>query len=273
MTTPDGHHEENTFTHGFLDDCRRAAMTMFLLVAVTLFVGFMCGCTSVGGVLLIPALVLLSGLDLRMVMGTVLLSFFFSGSVGAFMHYRAGRLDFSIAVPLCLGAVVFGFAGAVAKQYVSVPILSGILGVSIIIAGITTLRPLRGGGFMTSMPKRAQNIGLIIIGSAVAFLSAMTGAGGPVLSVPLMIILGYPPLASIVAATPLSVVLTFSGSIGNILVGSIDYRMGVLITALMMLGVAIGTYSIKFFNPDKLKIAVAVMCIVAGVYMLVNSLM
>lgn len=248
-------------------------MALLLLTVVTLIVGFLCGCTSVGGVLLIPALQALSGLDLRTVMGTVLLSFFFSGLVGAAMHLRAGRFDKKTALPLCLGAVFFGFAGAVAKQYVAVPLLSGILGAAIIIAGATALRPVRGTGLMASLSPRAQNAGLFAIGAVVAFLSAMTGAGGPVLSVPLMLLLGYSPLFSIASAMPLATMLTFSGSIGNVIVGDIDYPIGALITVLMIIGVAVGTHSIRFFNPEKLKIGVSALCVVTGIFMLAASVL
>jgi uncharacterized membrane protein YfcA len=244
---------------------------MPFLIVMTCVVGFLCGATSVGGVLLIPTLDAASDMGLRKVMGTVLLSFFFAGLVGAWMHWRAGRSNWRMAWPLCLGCLLFGYPGAVAKEYVSIPALNGILATAIIIAGLSSFRPLKGGGVLPP-PSRARDAQLFLIGAVVAFLSAMTGAGGPVLSVPIMLLLGYEPLMTIAIAQPLQVAITFSGSVGNMRVGAIDYPMAALLTVLMMVGVAAGAYTIRFFKPDLLKKVVSLMCVGTGGYMLLHSI-
>jgi uncharacterized membrane protein YfcA len=202
----------------------------------------------------------------------VLFSFFFSGLVGAYMHYKAGRIDWRAAWPLCLGCLLSGYPGAVAKEYVSIPALSAILAVAIILAGVTALRPVRGRPRPEPVSSRARDAQLFLIGAVVAFLSAMTGAGGPVLSVPIMLVLGYGPLMTIAIAQPLQVAVTFSGSIGNMVVGAIDYPIAALMTFLMMIGVAAGVYAVRFFKPDTLKRAVSLLCVGTGGYMLCNSL-
>lgn len=244
---------------------------MILLGFASLVVGFLCGCTSVGGILLIPAVDAWTDLGLRTVMSTVLLSFFFSGFPGLLIHYKAGRIDMGVAVPLCLGAVVFGYAGAVAKEYISIPVLSAVLAAAIIIAGVFALRPVPSTGRIMPPASRRRNIELAIIGAGVSFLAAMTGAGGPVLSVPLMLVLGYPPILTIAVAAPLQMTITLSGSLGNIAVGTIDYTLAAVITLFMATGVAVGTWSIRYFNPERLRIAVALLCIGSGAYMLIRA--
>ncbi len=113
---------------------------------------------------------------------------------------------------------------------------------------------------------------VFLIGAVVAFHSAMTGAGGPVLSIPVMLVLGYAPLMAIAVAQPLQVTIALSGSIGNMLSGAIDYPIAVLMTVLMMTGVAAGVYAVRFFKPDTLKKAVVLMCVGTGGYMLLNSI-
>lgn len=250
---------------------------MIFLIAVTLVVGFLCGSTSVGGVLLIPTLDACLDLGLRTVMGTVLFSFFFAGLVGSYMHCKAGRMHWRVALPLCLGCLASGYPGAVSKEYVSVPALNAILAVAIIIAGATSLKPVAvkpptAEDAPLPLPSKTKDVQLFLIGVIVSFLSAMTGAGGPVLSVPVMLVLGYPPLMTIAVAQPLQVAVTFSGSIGNMVTGAIDYPAAALITVLMMTGVAIGVYAVRFFKPDTLKKAVALMCVGTGAYMLINSI-
>lgn len=245
---------------------------MPLLIATACIVGFLCGATSVGGVLLIPTLDASSDMGLRTVMGTVLLSFFFSGLLGTWIHSRAARINWRMARALCLGCLAFGYPGAVAKEHVSIPALNIMLGAAIVMAGLTSLKPLKGGT-ATYQGTGTQNAQLFLIGALVAFFSAMTGAGGPVLSVPIMLILGYDPLLAIAIAQPLQMAVTFSGSLGNISVGAINYPMAALLTVLMMLGVALGIYAIRFFKPDILKKLVSLMCVGTGGYMLLKSVL
>ena len=245
--------------------------TAYLAITV-LLVGFVSGCTSVGGVLLVPAIIAWSSLEPRVVIGTTLLAFFFAGLAATFVHHRAGRIDFRSALPLCLGAVLFGYAGAVAKQYVPVPVLSGLLGAAIVAAGIPALRPIRKGtGIIDRLSPTGQRNGLFLVGACVAFLSGMTGAGGPVLSVPAMLLLGYPAIAAIATARPLQLVVTLSASIGNIMVGSVDYSMALFVGALMVVAMSTGAYCMRFFNPQLLRIGVSVLCILTGLYMFARS--
>lgn len=244
---------------------------MVQIIAVSLLVGFLCGCTSVGGVLLIPAMDAFSSLGLRMVMGTVLFGFFFSGLLGTYLHSRKGSINWRAALPLCLGAAATSYAGALAKEYVAVPSLNNILAVIIIVAGVTSLRPVLGLGRMAESSRKIQDAGLFLIGASVGFFSGLTGAGGPVLSVPMMLIAGYQPLLAVAVAQPFQSVIAFFGSIGNMSIGGIDYRMGFIITLPLLLGVLLGIYSLKFLKPKGLKMAVSAMCIATGAYMLAKS--
>ncbi len=247
-------------------------MQTLFLVAISLFVGFLCGCTGVGGVLLIPALDACSDLGLRKVMATLLFSFIFSGLLGSFLYNRSRLIDWRGGLPLWLGCALTGYAGAAAKEYVSVPALSSLLGIIIVLAGITALRPVTGLGLLPAAPRRKQDAVLFAVGAGVSFLSSMTGAGGPVLSVPIMLILGYGPLAAIAAAQPLTVVITVSGSAANAVLGSIDYRVGFAMAALQLAGVAVGVYSLRYFKPDLLKKIASLLCAGTGAYMLARNL-
>ncbi len=245
-------------------------MQFIFLALLTLFVGFLCGCTSIGGVLLLPAMDACTDLGLRKVTGTALLSFFFSGLLGTWLHMRSGLISFRAALPLCAGAALTGFAGAFAKEHVPVAAISTLLAVIIIMAGIVALKPPSAVGGAHPSGRKAD-IGLFALGAAVSFVSCMTGAGGPVLSVPLMIIMGYAPLLAVTVAQPFQVIVTLSGSVGNVLVDSIDYRMTLFITVLLLAGVGVGVFALRFFKADMLRKAVALLCIGTGAYTLART--
>ncbi len=247
-------------------------MQMLFLIAVALFVGFLCGCTGVGGVLLIPALNACSDLGLRKVMATLLFSFIFSGLLGSYLYNRARLIDWRGGLPLWLGCALTGVAGSVAKEYVSVPTLGALLGAIIVLAGITAMRPVTGVGLLPAAPRRRQDAVLFLVGAGISFLSCMTGAGGPVLSIPAMLILGYAPITAIAASQPLTIVVTVAGSAGNAFLGDIDYGVGLIMAALQLGGVGAGVYSLRYFKPDALKKIAGLFCAGTGAYMLTRNL-
>ncbi|MBP3731114.1 MAG: sulfite exporter TauE/SafE family protein, partial [Mailhella sp.] len=89
-------------------------MTLFLAF-MCLVVGFLCGATSIGGILLIPAIQYSADMPVSLASGTALCSFFFTSAWGTFLHWKRGRLEKYMVLPQCLGAAVFGCLGALAK--------------------------------------------------------------------------------------------------------------------------------------------------------------
>ena len=80
-------------------------MLLAVLCVTGLVVGLLVGLTGVGGILIPPALILLSGLEPHEAMGTALASFLPIALVGTFMYRRLGHVDWSQAVPYMLGGL------------------------------------------------------------------------------------------------------------------------------------------------------------------------
>lgn len=68
-------------------------MATFFLALFAVMVGFFCGCTSVGGILLIPAIVVFSALGMHQAMATALFSFALMAVLGTWLHHRKGSID------------------------------------------------------------------------------------------------------------------------------------------------------------------------------------
>ena len=75
-------------------------MTAAALAAVAVLVGFFIGAVGVGGVLLIPALAVLGGLDIHRASATGLFTFLFTGLLGTWLFYRKGSVDWRITAPM-----------------------------------------------------------------------------------------------------------------------------------------------------------------------------
>jgi uncharacterized membrane protein YfcA len=240
-------------------------MTFFLACAF-IFVGFLCGATSIGGILLIPAIQYCAGLPLAVASGTALCSFFFTAAVGTFLHRRAGNLRRELVLPQCLGALLFGCLGALTKFFVGAVALNAILASLIIVSGVAALRPARPRRSMETEQGRFRY--LLIVGAVVGFMAGLTGMGGPVLSVPLMIVMSFPPLATVAAAQPFQMAACFSGSIGNIILGQIDWTITITSVFLQSIGVWAGVCAARRMPTNWLKKAIAFLCVFTGVFML-----
>lgn len=245
----------------------------FAWLAVSSFgVGVFIGAVGVGGVLLIPALIYLAGLNVHQSMATALASFVATGIAGTIAFQRRGSIDWRVTTPLCIGAVMFGFFGAWANAYVNASVLSIILALVIVMAGVYTLAAVRGmpTPALHDFP-RLQLLLLFGIGAFVGFGSGLTGAGGPVLSVPLMIVFGFPPLLTIGASQVIQILASASGTVGNLKYGAVDFSVVGLIVAFEVVGVLLGAKIIHAVNELIVRRFVAWLCVLVGAAMIAKS--
>lgn len=244
-----------------------------ILMAVALAVGTLIGAVGIGGILLIPAISLLTGLPIQTAMATALLTFIATGLLGTFLFNRRGSIDWGLTVPLCVGAAAFGFFGAWTNSRMDGRILTILLAAFIIVAGCNTALNRRGVGAPNwSHAGRQQKILLFCIGAVAGFGSGLTGVGGPALSVPLMLLFGFSPLASIGASQVVQILAAISGTIGNLRFGTIDYKLAIALTIFEVIGVQLGVRIVHAIKPDSLRGTVAILSILVGTGLLLRSL-
>lgn len=247
-------------------------MDTVLLGAISLIVGFFCGCTSIGGILLIPGIVVFSSLGIHEAMATALFSFAIMAMLGTFMHSRKKTIRWREAFILCCGALVSGFAGARVNALFSADMLNMVLAVLVLFAGLSTLRPGAKPLYdVTGSSPAVQYGALLALGMLVGFMAGLTGIGGPVISVPFMIAMGYAPIVSIAVAQPLQLVAGVSGSIVFMLNGSVDYGMAAWVTILELIGLYTGICLAYRMNAKSLRIFISALCIATSLYLFVRG--
>ena len=247
-------------------------MTFILLGTVAFVVGLLIGTVGVGGILLIPAIAAFAGLSTQVSMATALFSFMFTGFVGTYLYHRRGSIDWGITIPVCIGAAAFGYLGALANAKADPVLLNLALACIIIFAGAYALKPASPGGDFRYDPASTRHRLLLLgIGAAVGFGSGLTGVGGPVLSVPMMVIVGFAPLTSIATAQVIQIAAAISGTIGNLAHGAIDFGTAGWTTGLELAGVAAGVGIAHSCQTRTLRLAVAVICILVGGMLLVRA--
>jgi len=206
-------------------------------------------------------------------MATALFTFAFTGVTGTIMFQRRGSIDWRVTRPVLLGAVFFAFVGAWVNSLTGPGALALILAGIIIFAGVYTLARWHG------MPHpafaghpRAQNFLLLALGAIAGFGSGLTGVGGPALSVPLMVLCGFPALTSIGTSQVIQIVAAVSGTLANLKYGTIDYGVAATVTLLEIAGVFAGARIVHAINADLLRKFVAVLCVAVGTWLMGREL-
>ena len=242
------------------------------LALISIAIGALVGAAGVGGFFMPPALMLLTGMDIHRSMALSLFTFIFTGAAGALFFHRKGSLDWTLVRPVCLGAAATGYAGAWIGHRLDTASLSTVLAAAILAAGIHT--SAAGGRAVLAMPDDARRRRLILaaIGAVTGFFSGLTGIGGPVLSVPLMVACGYSVLTAVGVGQVLQAVGALSGSLANLHYAGIDYRLAAFIVVFEIAGVLAGGIAIHRLDGTLVKRLVGGLCMVAGCGFILRSL-
>lgn len=228
---------------------------------LTAVVGVLIGMVGVGGVLLPPGLVALGDLSANEATATSTLAFVFTGVVGTAIYARRGIVPWDMLARLAVGAVPAAFLGAHVNATLPAPLVLLALAALTLFVGVQQLRP----GVLRETRDRLGTVALVAVGAFVGFGSALTGTGGPVLLVPVLLTLGIAPLRAVALSQAVQLPVVVAGSLGYLQTGLINVRLGMLLGCLAALGVVVGAMVATRIDANGLRRIVAVACIVAGV--------
>ena len=245
---------------------------LLLLAGVAIVVGFFIGSVGVGGVLLIPFLAMLGGLEIHTAAATALFTFLFTGILGSYLFQRRGTISWRLTLPVCAGAVIFGYLGTLAAGLIAPKPLTAVIAVIIIIAGIYIFMPQRHAGRERDGRGPGDAPLLAGIGIASGFGSGLSGAGGPLFCVPMMVVVGFAPLAAVGASQVLQIVAALSSFVAAFQDGLIDYRIAAWVTGFELAGVVIGVRLAHAVSGLVLRRMAAGLCMAVGALMLVRML-
>ena len=233
------------------------------------FVGLLIGTVGVGGVLMVSFLALFGGLTIHQAAATSLFTFLFTGILGTWLYERRRTIEWRIALPVCLGALVFGYLGAAAAARVDPRPLAIIIALLIVFAGLYIFVPQRAGA---ARRDGSETLLLGSVGAASGFGSGFSGAGGPLFSVPLMVIAGYVPLTAVATSQVLQIVAATSGSLGNLRHGFIDFRIAALVTLFELAGLLLGVRLAHAASALALRSLAGILCVASGGLLLARTL-
>jgi uncharacterized protein len=221
---------------------------------------------------MVSYLALFAGLTIHQAAATSLFTFLFTGILGTWLYQRRGSIDWKISMPVCAAALIFGFLGAALAASVDPRPLAIIIALIIVGAGVYVLFPVKPHTRVRDGRGPGETWLLAGVGAASGFGSGFSGAGGPLFSVPIMVILRYAPLTAVATSQVLQIVAATSGSLENHRNGFIDFEVALVVTAFELLGVMAGVRLAHVASAVFLRGLAGALCVVTGAILLFRSL-
>lgn len=243
-------------------------MTFFLIALVALLLGIAIGATGIGGVLLVPFLTLTLGIDVKRAIAAALLSYLPSCVVAVILYGRRGSIPWRDAGLLCLAALPAAWLGARAAQNAPVQLLEPLIGALLLAGGIYALLPKRAGGHSS---RRLKSPVILTIGAGTAFVSAMTGAGGAFIMLPILLLLDVALLPAIGMGQAIALPIAGVASIANVAAGVMDLGLASGLAVALTIGIAIGTPIAHALPQLFLRRLLGSTVVLAGIAMLWHS--
>jgi len=242
-------------------------VTFLPFAILALLVGVFIGCVGIGGVLLVPGLVYLVGMDVQVAIATCMLSYLFSGAVGAVEYARRGSIQWSMAVWLCVGAMPGAYLGAATVSVLSARWLEAIIAALVLFSGIYALRQRIPEVSRSAFPGAA---GLGVVGGVTGFGSALSGTGGPLVLIPILVWMKLPLLTAVGLSQVIQLPIAALATVGNFQHGEVDVTASLAIAVLLMLGVVVGARVAHRLPAELLKRIVALVLMAVGVAMVIR---
>ncbi len=253
-------------------------VTLLIIAAANAVVGCFIGICGIAGFLLPILYTGALNYSVDLALAASFLAFLVSGVIGSYNYYRAGNLEVSTCIKLSLGSIVGAVVGVLLQALISQEAAKVILYLVVLVSGISIL-------FRLWQEKRTAQIAdktitadglikqtwfLLVLGFFTAAVCSLSGAGGPILVMPLLVTFGLSPRLAVGIALLNSVFIAVPACIGYLARISIPDFLTLLTLVCIShgLGVLIGSRLANKVPVTALKIFVAVFSIFISIYML-----
>ncbi|CAI8390499.1 MAG: Uncharacterised protein [SAR116 cluster bacterium MED-G04] len=235
-----------------------------------LLAGLLIGVAGIGGVILVPLLVYLAGADIHQSIAAAIFSFFISGVVGTIIYPRRGVIEWPLVRSLVTGAIPGTLAGTFLLVHVNEFALKILIAILTILSAARELLAASTATRATSFEPTAPR--LIVIGAVTGALSALSGTGGPLILIPVLIWISAPVVLAIGLAQVIQLPVAIVATAGNTWNGMLDWRMAFAIAAGVAVGSFIGGTVSKHIPAASIKKGVAVLLLASGLLMIFSIL-
>ncbi|MBS6643229.1 MAG: sulfite exporter TauE/SafE family protein [Clostridiaceae bacterium] len=244
-------------------------------------VGGFIGICGIAGFLLPMMYAGLLGFPVGQSLALSFLAFFVSGAIGSYNYHKQGNLDVRFSIIISIGSFFGGLLGVKLNALITPVQAKMLLYLVVLLSGISILcrkdKPEGSGESKNGKQKKSlldSSLFVILFGFITGAVCSLSGAGGPVLVMPLLVALGMPVHMSIGVALFDSVFIALPACAGYMMQCDLS-QLGLLFAVTVLAhgaGVVIGSSNAHKIKQKPLKMGVAVFSIAISAYMIVNLL-
>ena len=183
-----------------------------------------------------------------------------TGLVALWLFAR-GQAAISNRWVLIVATMPGALAGALALWALSDGLAVAVLALFLVTTGI---RLLYSGPAPDVSCRPASALADTQIGAVAGFFSALTGTGGPMVLVPLLVWRGAPLMTAVAVGQLVQFPISGVGTLGNYANGDVDFAMATLIGLVLMPGVVFGYRTVERIPIALVTRVVAVVLVAAG---------
>lgn len=248
---------------------------VIIIFISNLIVGVLLGMSSIGGFLLPLIYVGFLQLPLRESLALSFLSYAVAGIIGSYSYWKAKNIDVKLAMVISVGSIPGSFIGVQLNFLIPDQLAKLVMYLFVLLSGLSLLikRKEREDSQGRHKSKLLKNkISIFIIGLIIAAVCALTGAGGPILLVPLITSLGLNIRVAVGVGLFNSVIIAIPSVFGYFQHTNMD-EIALLIVASVVgqiIGITNGTFLANKIKIDHLLYLIASITIVTSLYMLVT---
>lgn len=236
---------------------------MFAVAATALLAGLLGGLTGIGGVIVVPALTEFGRVPVGAAIATTMFAFNFSGPLAAYVTLRRVRLGLRPVVALCVAAGLGSLVGTLTLEWLPSTLVRLFVAAAAVASGWHALVNPDRSSASVKLPGTTL---LAALGLVVGWASAVSGTGGPVMLIPILLALGVPTATSVGLGLAAHLPIVAMASVMNIWAGRVDYALGVTLGALLVIGTLAGTWLSGRLSGRQLTLSVAVALIGVGAW-------
>ena len=215
---------------------------LVLLVLAAVAAGWVDAVVGGGGLLQLPALLLIPGIVPVQALATNKLASIFGTGAASLTYYRRVRPDLRTAAPVAAVALIGSFAGASLAALLPAAVFKPAIVVALVLVAVVTVARPSLGAELALRHRGARHYGTAVaIGAAIGFYDGILGPGtGTFLVIALVALLGY----DFLQASAKAKIVNFATNLGALLLfiphGSVFWGLGLVMAAANVLGSRIG---------------------------------
>ena len=239
-------------------------MSIALILLLNLAVGVCIGLTGIAGFLLPMFYTGFLGMPAAEALALSFSAFLISGILGSVTYYKEENLEIRPAVVLSAGSLLGALAGVRVNLLIPEDVMQIILYVVVLVSGISILLRRSGKEGKQGDPaalSRGRLVFYFLLGIVTGAVCAASGAGGPVLVMPLLTLLGFPAHTAVGMSLFDSIFIAMPAAAGYLWHGAEEQEMFLLLIPVLIahgIGVAVGSKNAKKIDQTALKRIVAV---------------